>query len=414
VKPLVEVLTTTTAWFKERGIPSARLDAELLLGHVLGLDRVKVYLSYERPLTDAELERLRPLVRRRGNREPLAWILGEKEFFGHTFVVTPGVLVPRPDTETIVEAALEWLSEGASSGDRGGGAPPVTPPPTAKASLPWSAEVAAEALPKDDADAAPSEIAQTTESGGVEPVRKSPVPPEAPRDAENRVPGPGPVPPKGAPPDHPGRTASQGAPAGSGVLSRLPSEGVPHRLVGGGGALPPQADTEPPIYVADIGSGSGCIGLTLALERPAVRVFAVDRSEEALAATRANVAKHGLEKRVAVLRGDLLAGIPASRTVDWIVSNPPYIPTRDLDGLQPEVRDHEPRGALDGGADGLDVYRILVPAAAARARKGVLVEVGAGQAPAVAALMAAAGLTDVRTWKDLAGIERVVGGRRPA
>ncbi len=351
MKPLVEVLTTTTAWFKERGIPSARLDAELLLGHVLGLDRVKVYLSYERPLTDAELERLRPLVRRRGNREPLAWILGEKEFFGHAFVVTPGVLVPRPDTETLVEAALEWLSEGGSSGDRGGSAaPPVTPPPTAKASLPWSAEVAAEASAKEDADATPSDTAEATESGGV----------------------------------------------------------------AGGGALPPQADTEPPIYVADIGSGSGCIGLTLALERPAVRVFAVDRSEEALAATRANVAKHGLEKRVAVLRGDLLAAIPAGRTVDWIVSNPPYIPTADLDTLQPEVRDHEPRGALDGGADGLDVYRILVPAAAARARKGVLVEVGAGQAPAVAAMMTAAGLSEVRIWKDLSGTERVVGGRRPA
>ena len=386
MKPLVEVLTTTTAWFKERGIPSARLDAELLLGHVLGLDRVKVYLSYERPLTDAELERLRPLVRRRGNREPLAWILGEKEFFGHAFVVTPGVLVPRPDTETLVEAALAWISEG-SSGDRGASPPhgglagrlrgraasapalagpgaaslahadsatpsasPVTPPPTAKASLPWSAEVAAEASAKEDADATPSDTAEATESGGV----------------------------------------------------------------AGGGALPPQADTEPPIYVADIGSGSGCIGLTLALERPAVRVFAVDRSEEALAATRTNVAKHGLEKRVAVLRGDLLAAIPAGRTVDWIVSNPPYIPTADLDTLQPEVRDHEPRGALDGGADGLDVYRILVPAAAARARKGVLVEVGAGQAPAVAAMMTAAGLSEVRIWKDLSGTERVVGGRRPA
>jgi release factor glutamine methyltransferase len=123
VKPLVEVLTSTTAWFKERGIPSARLDAELLIGHVLGLDRVKVYLSFDRPLSDEELERLRPLVRRRGGREPLAWILGHKEFYGRDFLVGPGVLVPRPDTETLVEAALEWLP-GAASTSWGGGAKP--------------------------------------------------------------------------------------------------------------------------------------------------------------------------------------------------------------------------------------------------------------------------------------------------
>ncbi len=332
MKPLVEVLTSTTAWFKERGIPSARLDAELLIGHVLGLDRVKVYLSFDRPLTDEELLRLRPLVRRRGNREPLAWILGQKEFYGRDFVVTPGVLVPRPDTETLIEAALAWLPAG-SPGD-GGAPPPRNAPPVAKKSLPWSDSVAA------------------TEPGATEP------PPEA---------------------------------------------------AGGGSPLPHE---EVPVYVADIGSGTGCIGLTLALERPAVRLYAVDRADEALAATKANVSKHGLDKRVAVLRGDLLAAIPANRPIDWIVSNPPYIPVGELAGLEPEVRDHEPRGALEGGADGLDVYRRLVPAAAARARSGVLVEVGAGQAQAVAAMMRAAGLPDVRVWKDLAGIERVVGGRR--
>ncbi|MES2639307.1 MAG: HemK/PrmC family methyltransferase [Myxococcota bacterium] len=329
MKPLVEILTTTAAWLKERGIPSARLDAELLIGHVLGFDRVKVYLSYDRPITDEELERLRPLIRRRGNREPLAWVLGHKEFYGRDFVVTPGVLVPRPDTETLIEAALEWLPSSGSSG--GGGEPPATPPGAVSSGprvLPWAASDAPAASP----DAAPAEAA-------------------------------------------------------------FPSD-------------------EPPVYLADIGSGTGCIGLTLALERPALRLFAVDRSEEALAATRANVAKYGLGQRAAVLRGDLLAAIPATRTLDWIVSNPPYIPTRDIDGLQPEVRDHEPRLALDGGDDGLEVYRRLVPAAAARARQGVLFEVGAGQAADVAALLTAAGMTEVRVWKDLAGIERVVGGRK--
>lgn len=277
---LVDVLGRTTAFFKSRGIPSARLDAELLLGFVLGLDRVKVYTNFDRPLTDAELDRLRPLVARRGRREPLAWILGAKGFHAHEFVVTPGVLVPRPDTEALVEQALAWIE-----GD--------------------------------------------------------------------------------------------------------------------------------PVYVADVGCGSGCIGLTVALERPGVRLYALDLSPEALACTRANVEKHGLGDRVAVRAGDLLAGVPEGRPLDWVLSNPPYIPTAELPGLAPEVRDHEPRAALDGGTDGLAMYRRLVPEARRRARKGLLVEVGAGQAPAVEALFAEAGFVDRVVRKDLAGVDRVVAGRVP-
>lgn len=276
MKSLVEVLTLTTAHFRERGVASPRLDAELLLGHVLGLDRVGVYLNFDRPLTEPELATIRGLVRRRAAREPLAWILGTKEFYGRDFLSPPRVLVPRPDTETLVEAALEW--------------------------------------------------------------------------------------------------------------------------VGGG-------------YVADLGCGTGCIGLTLALERPEIRVYAVDLSDDALAAARANVERHALKDRVAVLKGDLLAAIPAKRPIDWVISNPPYIPRADLEALEPEVRDHEPRLALDGGADGLEIYRRLVPAAAARARLGVLVEVGAGQSGAVAALMRAAGLVDVESRQDLGKVERVVRGR---
>ena len=356
MKPLVEVLTSTTAWFKERGIPSARLDAELLLGHVLGLDRVRVYLAFDRPLKDEELERLRPLVRRRGNREPLAWILGHKEFYGRDFVVTPGVLVPRPDTETLIEAVLAWIPASSASG--GGGGAPRNAPPAAKKSLPWNDSVAAEATAATPALSPEPDTAATAAA-----------------------------------------SAEQAEPPRAGGVA-------------GGGSPLPQETPDQPVYVADIGSGTGCIGLTLALERPALRLYAVDRADEPLAATRANVAALGLDKRVAVLRGDLLAAIPTNRPIDWVVSNPPYIPADDLAGLEPEVRDHEPRGALDGGADGLDVYRRLVPVAAARARQGVIVEVGAGQAQAVAALMTAAGLSDVRIWKDLSGTERVVGGRK--
>jgi release factor glutamine methyltransferase len=278
MKKLIEVLTTTERFLREKGVPSPRLDSELLIGHVLGLDRVQVYVRHEQWVTALELEQLRELIRRRASREPIAWIIGRREFFGREFKIQSGVLVPRPDTETLVDAALVWIGEEEQ-------------------------------------------------------------------------------------------------------------------------------------FIADIGSGSGCVGISLALERAACKVYAVDLSAEALQNTKANVEKHGLEKRVAVLKSDLLGAIPASRPIDWVVSNPPYIPEQDIEGLAPEVRVHEPRLALDGGKDGLDIYRRLIPEAASRARKGVLVEVGYGQAQAVAELMRESGLGTVETVRDLSGIERVVRGR---
>ena len=286
MKTVVEVLTSTDRAFRQRGIPSPRLDAELIIGHILNMDRVKVYLNHDRPLIESELEQLRLAVKRRMAREPLAWIIGRREFYGRDFDVGPGVLVPRPDTETLIVAALEWI-------------------------------------------------------------------------------------------------------------------GVPDA---GGDA----------IFVADIGSGSGCIGLTLAMERPQIKVYAVDLSPEAIATTRANIERHGMGQRVGVLKGALLQPIPAGRVIDWVVSNPPYIPTADIEGLAPEVREQEPRLALDGGGDGLAVYRQLIPQAAGRVRRGVLVEVGIGQAVAVAVMMRDVGLTGVETVRDLSGVERVVRGRTAA
>ncbi len=280
MRPLVEVLTSTTDYFRKAGIPSPRLDAELVLSHVLSLDRMRLYLQFDRPLTDPELDTLRGLVRRRAAREPLAWVLGEKGFHDHDFEVRPGTLVPRPDTEALVEAALA--------------------------------------------------------------------------------------------------------------------------------AIPLEDD---PVYVADVGCGTGCVGLSVAAARPGVRLYAVDVSEVALATTRANIERLDLSKRAAALRGDLLDGVPAARSIDWVLSNPPYVPSDEIGALAPEVAQWEPRLALDGGPDGLAVYRRLAPQAARRARRGVAFEVGKGQAPAVAALLAAEGL-DTSTRTDLGGVERVVVGVR--
>lgn len=278
---LVEVLGKTERWFRTKGLPSPRLEAETLLGHVLGLQRLQLYLQHDRPLVPIELEKLRGLVARRGRREPLAWILGSVGFHDIDLAMAPDVLVPRPDTETLVEAALSWM----------------------------------------------------------EP-------------------------------------------------------------------------TTDPLYVADLGCGSGAIGLALARQRPNLRVYAVDLSEAALALTKRNVEALGLSSRVAVLRGDWLAAIPATRPVDWVLSNPPYIRSDQLPELQPEVSRWEPKLALDGGLDGLDAYRRLIPAVSSRVKLGVLFEVGAGQAGQVSDLLRQAGWTSLNTWPDLAGVPRVVGARR--
>jgi release factor glutamine methyltransferase len=281
--PLVDVLKRTEGFLRKKGVPSPRLEAELLLAQVLGMERLALYLAHDRPITTAERDALRPLVARRGAREPLSWILGKRAFHRIELRLEPGVLDPRPDTETLVEAVLADL------------------------------------------------------------------------------------------PEHdPG-----------------------------------------PIYVADVGCGSGAVGLAIAHARPAVRLYATDLDDTALRVTRANVARLGLADRVAVLKGDLLDPIPANRPIDWVVSNPPYVARGDLAGLEPEVRDHEPRLALDGGPDGLDVVRRLVPAAAARARKGVWLEIGHDQAVRAADLLRRAGLVDLQTRKDLGGVDRVIGGRLP-
>ena len=280
---LVDILTKTERYLRERGVDAPRLEAELMLGKVLGLPRMKLYLQFDRPMADAELDKLRPLVARRGKREPLAWILGTAAFYGiDSLAVQPGVLVPRPDTEALVDAILEHIEPGT------------------------------------------------------------------------------------------------------------------------------------PTYIADVGCGSGAVGLAVATERPDVRVYATDISPDALATTRANVAALDLGQRVAVLEGSLLDPIPANRPIDWVVSNPPYIPTKDIDALMPEVSRHEPRLALDGGDDGLDVYRALVPAARKRARCGLIVEVGIHQAHRVADLMRRAGFVDIFDRKDLGGIDRVVGCLTPS
>ncbi|MFT4255246.1 MAG: peptide chain release factor N(5)-glutamine methyltransferase [Caulobacter sp.] len=161
----------------------------------------------------------------------------------------------------------------------------------------------------------------------------------------------------------------------------------------------------------DLGVGSGTMLLAILAERPAAKGLGIDISEEALAVARENAANLDLDGRLALMRGDWTTGL-GDAGFDVVVSNPPYIPTADIETLQPEVRDHEPRLALDGGADGLDAYRALAPEVLRVLKPGGLfcVEIGFDQSAAVEALFREAGAQNVRTVKDLSTHDRVVTG----
>jgi release factor glutamine methyltransferase len=165
--------------------------------------------------------------------------------------------------------------------------------------------------------------------------------------------------------------------------------------------------------ILDLGVGSGAILLALLADRPAARGLGVDVSEEALAVARENAANLGLAGRVALLRGDWADGL-GDATFDLVVSNPPYIASHVIEELEPEVRDHEPRLALEGGVDGLDAYRVLAPEILRVLKPGgrFAVEIGYDQKQAVEALFREAGARDVQTIRDLGDRDRVVAGSK--
>ncbi len=166
-----------------------------------------------------------------------------------------------------------------------------------------------------------------------------------------------------------------------------------------------------PFSMLDLGVGSGTILLAVLAERPAAKGLGIDASSEALAVARDNAASLDLNTRAAFMHGDWTAGL-GDASFDLVVSNPPYIPTADIETLEPEVRDHEPRLALDGGADGLDAYRLLAPEILRVLKPAGMfaVEIGFDQSKAVEALFREAGAQEVKTIKDLSTHDRVVTG----
>jgi release factor glutamine methyltransferase len=276
---VADALAAAAARLTAAGIENASLDAELLLRHVLEWDRASVIARARSPLDFAAETALHRLVEARASRRPLQHLTGTQAFWRHDFLVTPDVLIPRPETEVLVEAALAAIK------------------------------------------------------GIHAPV------------------------------------------------------------------------------VVDVGTGSGCIALSLAAERPDAEVHAVDISPAALRVARENARRASLTNGVRFHEADLLAPWECAGSVfDLVASNPPYVSSEEIETLAPEVRDHEPRLALVPPGSPLSMYERLAPAARAVLRKGgaLVLEVGAGQATAVSAVVRAAGFSSVKVVRDLQGIPRTI------
>ncbi|MEK4003993.1 HemK/PrmC family methyltransferase [Paenibacillus sp. FSL H3-0333] len=339
VQSIREAFAEASSFLAGHGLTEPQRSSQLLLEHVLGLSGAAYYMALADPFPLARKAEWEALVTRRAAGEPVQYITREQEFYGRAFEVTPDVLIPRPETELLVEAILKYGAELWPDGMAG--------------------------------------------------VRS-----EAAREAEG---------------DGQWTTAGGEAGGGRGEAARedmAAADEAAARRESGAGA----AGAARPLTAVDIGAGSGAISVTLAAEAPAWRVCAGDISPGALAVARRNAQRHGTA--VDLRLGDLLEPFAGLET-DILVSNPPYIPGGDIAGLQREVRDHEPRTALDGGGDGLDPYRRMMeqlPLLPAPPRL-VGFELGQGQAEQVAGLLRAAGHWDeIITIDDLAGIPRHVLG----
>ncbi|AIQ65936.1 SAM-dependent methyltransferase [Paenibacillus stellifer] len=373
VQSIREAFAKASSFLGEAGVSEPQRSAQLLLEHVLGLSGAAYYMALADPFPQNKREAWEHAVSRRASGEPVQYITGEQEFYGRSFEVTPDVLIPRPETELLVEAVLKYAAElwpdgkpgidagdpgdsrsegeGASSGAAGGG----------RDGVPGSeggAELDTEGDPTQASSGSGQAVAgDATLSGAV-------VPPVQIRTGSSDMP-----------------------------VSRPEEAGASRRLT-----------------AVDIGAGSGAISVTLAAEAPAWRVLAGDISPAALAVAGRNAERLGAA--VELRLGDLLEPFKGLET-DILVSNPPYIPGGDIAGLQREVREHEPLTALDGGEDGLDPYRRMMEQLALLAAPPRLVgfELGLGQAEAVAGLLREAGHWDeIVTVPDLAGIPRHVLG----
>ena len=340
------VIDWTRGDLERHGDEHPRLSAEWLLSAVTGKSRVQLYLDYDQPLEPAELAAMRAAIRRRRAGEPLQYVTGEMPFRHIVIHCERGVLIPRPETEVLVDAALEG--------------------------------VAAARARRPEPEPEPEDAASVEEAAAEEAEPEGP----APGTGDGLETGDG---PEGDP------AHTEGAPAGPDPAT-LPDSWV---------------------RVADICCGTGCIALSIAGETEASAVWAGDLSPAAVALTERNRDALGLQGRVAVAEGDLYGALPEGLkgTLDVVVSNPPYIPSAVVPTLPDEVVGFEPGLALDGGPDGLDIFRRLLDGAPVWLAPGgmlcvELFEESLGDACAL--VRAQGGWASVEARDDLAGRPRVL------
>ncbi len=252
---VLEAIQKSSDFLAKKNVESPRLQVELLLAHLLKMPRMKLYLNFDRALSPSEIDSLRELVKRRGQREPLQHIVGSTSFCGYEIAVNRHALIPRPETEMLAELGWQFLST---------------------------------------------------------------------------------------------------------INSQLST-------------------------ALDFGTGTGCIAIALASKCPNAKITATDISVDALALAKQNAEKNNVAERIEFLQGDGFAALSSNSQFDLVISNPPYIPSAEIETLQPEVRDFDPLAALDGGADGLDFYRRLAAEAKSFLKPDgkIMLEFGDGQADAI-------------------------------
>lgn len=322
------ILDWCEGYLANKGDASPRHAAQYLLGEAMGLSRIELYTNFDKPLTDEERSTMRTWVARRGAGEPLQLICGTAPFRHMVLEVAPGVLIPRPETEVLVSEVLALF-----------------PPPkqisahafedlSAVSGQVEGAEDFASEIPVVEMGSISEEASSGASAGGIDSASERP---EA-------------------------FTLKDGAQSSQSQIDGVEQD---DETIAAGSASEMDSDPKPEaIRVIDLCTGSGCIACALATEHPNMEVLAFDIAPEALALAQRNVEAQGVADRVAVRESDLLSTVVADSdnkgSFDVIVSNPPYIPSQVVDTLTAEVNDYEPRLALDGGTDGLELFRRFI------------------------------------------------------
>lgn len=377
-------LDWTRDYLRDKGDERPRLSAEWLLAGVCGLTRTDIYVGFDKPMSAEELAAMHAAVVRRAKGEPLQYIVGETGFRQITVACEPGVLIPRPETELLVEEVLGYLDREVLGED--------SSHPRKRVELPWNAEVEA-AL---EAERAVAVQQRDDEREAV--LRERELTEE---DLEGL-----------------GLDEDDAAPTRV-VPDAVGDDDEDARLRGDEGAADSDAlgspDRSHVARVLEVGCGTGCISLSIATERSGrAECVAIDIEPRAVDLTIRNRDALGIAPAAVDVRlGNLVS--PLSRETEWgtfdvLVSNPPYIPSSVMETLPHEVADYEPALALDGGADGLDIFRRLVNAAPHMLKPGGLLacELYEGHLDAAAELCRSAGMRDVRIVDDLTGRPRIV------